>query len=119
MDLLVFFAKGNGDSNMETDETELADNSEKILQKNLEKVNSELSPLPAFMNTPKNKNKGTNPSVRSSLTLRSPPTGLQKKMLVGAPLGAKSPKRETKPASPPARKGGGGGYWSVLLPYLV
>jgi len=82
------FAKGNGDSNMETDETEPADNSEKILQKNLEKVNSELSPLPAFMNTPKNKNKGTNPSVRSSLTLRSPPAGLQKKNAGESSLGS-------------------------------
>ncbi len=45
------------------------------LQKNLEKVNAELSPLPAFMNTPKAKNKGNLPPVRSSLTLRSPPPG--------------------------------------------
>jgi len=46
------------------------------LQKNLEKVNAELSPLPAFMNTPKAKTKGNLPPVRSSLTLRSPPPGL-------------------------------------------
>ena len=66
-----------GASDMETDDTEVeavtAANSEKVLQKNLEKVNYELSPLPAFTNTPKNKTKGNIPSIRSSLTLRSPP----------------------------------------------
>ncbi len=40
---------------METEDTEaeadLAVNSQKVLQKNLEKVNSELSPLPAFKHT--------------------------------------------------------------------
>jgi hypothetical protein len=72
-----------GASDMETDDTEVeadtAANSEKVLQKNMEKVNSELSPLPAFMNTPKNKTKGNAPSIRSSLTLRSPPASHPKK----------------------------------------
>ncbi len=58
------------------------------LQKNLEKVNAELSPLPAFMNTPKAKNKGNLPPVRSSLTLRSPPPGTAKKNASGSSLGS-------------------------------
>ena len=58
------------------------------LQKNLEKVNAELSPLPAFMNTPKAKNKGNLPPVRSSLTLRSPPLGTANKNVSGSSLGS-------------------------------
>jgi hypothetical protein len=77
---------------METEETEAEAatevNSESVLQKNLEKVNSELSPLPAFMNTPKNKTKGACPLIRSSLTLRSPPASHPKKNVSGSSLGS-------------------------------
>jgi hypothetical protein len=58
------------------------------LQKNLERVNAELSPLPAFMNTPKAKNKGNLPPVRSSLTLRSPPPGPANKNVSDSSLGS-------------------------------
>jgi hypothetical protein len=62
-----------GDTSSEADANGVPLVSASNLQKNLEKVNAELSPLPAFMNTPKAKNKGNLPPVRSSLTLRSPP----------------------------------------------
>jgi hypothetical protein len=81
------------------------------LQKNLEKVNAELSPLPAFMNTPKAKNKGNLPPVRSSLTLRSPPLVQLRKMPVTAPSGARSKSKSLKqPLSPHILRRGGGSW---------
>jgi hypothetical protein len=82
----------NNQDNMETEEISTGSESGMVnvgaLQKNLEKVNAELSPLPAFMNTPKAKNKGNLPPVRSSLTLRSPPLGTANKNVSGSSLGS-------------------------------
>jgi len=50
------------------------DPSAEVIQKMQEDVNATLSPLPAFMNTPKNKGNGSNmPLGRSNLVLRTPP----------------------------------------------
>jgi hypothetical protein len=50
------------------------DPSSEVIQKMQEDVNATLSPLPAFMNTPKNKGNGSNmPLGRSNLVLRTPP----------------------------------------------
>jgi hypothetical protein len=82
----------NSQDNMETEENSTGSETGMVnvgtLQKNLEKVNAELSPLPAFMNTPKAKNKGNLPPVRSSLTLRSPPLGTANKNVSGSSLGS-------------------------------
>jgi hypothetical protein len=49
------------------------DPSSEVIQK-MQDVNATLSPLPAFMNTPKNKGNGSNmPLGRSNLVLRTPP----------------------------------------------
>jgi hypothetical protein len=77
-----------GDTSSEADANGVPLVSASNLQKNLEKVNAELSPLPAFMNTPKAKNKGNLPPVRSSLTLRSPPQGPAIKNVGGSSLGS-------------------------------
>jgi hypothetical protein len=83
---------GNNQESMDTEETSTGSDAGMVnvgnLQKNLEKVNAELSPLPAFMNTPKPKTKGNLPPVRSSLTLRSPPPGTAKKNVSDSSLGS-------------------------------
>jgi hypothetical protein len=88
----VFSNNKNADDNMETEDngsgTEDSVASVGNLHKQLEKVNAELSPLPAFMNTPKGKNKVNHPLVRSSLTLRSPPAGSANKNVSDSSLGS-------------------------------